>query len=194
MVNLVNTECSDHHACECVVWKRHTILLWNNCISIILLSIVIVILCLLFKSLELHPGCWWWKIDLSSVSDLHVNGIYLLSLLTAFDNMKTTTGCEGSWYLLSSWSWERRQKRTPWRWSGWPWLGARPRFSGAETGWCEPLERRGSRAPPSRSERRKCTWWWSAPVRRKREYQVHRLTRKGKTEVQCIPLVFDSMF
>lgn len=78
------------------------------------------------------------------------------------------TGCEGSWYLSSSWSWERRQKQTLWRWSGWPWPGARPRFSGAETGWCEPLERRGSRAPLSRWERRRYTWWWSAPVMGKR--------------------------
>lgn len=108
----------------------------------------------------------------------------LISLLTAFRrhrffcDMKKQwldscvwlphTGCEGSRYLWSSWSRERRQKQTLWRWSGWPWPWARPRFSGAETGWCEPLERRGSRAPLSRWERRRCTWWWSAPVMRKR--------------------------
>lgn len=77
-------------------------------------------------------------------------------------------GCAWGRHLSSSWSWEPRQKWTLWRWSGWRWLGARPRFSGAETGWCEPLEQRGSRAPPSHSERRKYTWWWSAPVMRKR--------------------------
>lgn len=137
-------------------------------VSLIFLSILMIIL---FKFLMLLEN--WKKTKWG-----------LITLLTAFRrhrffcDMKKQwldscvwlphTGCEGSWYLWSSWSRERRQKQTLWRWSGWPWPWARPRFSGAETGWCEPLERRGSRAPLSRWERRRYTWWWSAPVMRKR--------------------------
>lgn len=64
-------------------------------------------------------------------------------------------------YLVSRWS---SVRWLPWR-IGFLWPSERSHSSAAGIGWCGSWGQRDSRAPQSRSDWRRCTWSWSAPVK-----------------------------
>lgn len=61
---------------------------------------------------------------------------------------------------------ENRWSQSHWHWTCWDAACVWPHSSGAETGWCAPWVQTNSPRPQSHSGWRRCTWWWSAPVRK----------------------------